>query len=104
MQKTLFVLLMMTTACATANKPAAPGGGAMSENVSFAVSKDGTRIAFERVGRGPALVVVGGALSDRSGGKPLAGKLSEHFTVYMFDRRGRGDSTDTKPYAVDREL
>ena len=71
-------------------------------NVAFATSGDGTRIAFEKFGKGPALVVVGGALSDRSGGKPLADALKDHFTVYAYDRRGRGDSGDTKPYAVDR--
>lgn len=73
-------------------------------NVAFAVSKDGTRIAFERVGRGPALILVGGALSDRRGGKPLAEALRERFTVFTIDRRGRGDSTDTQPYAVEREI
>jgi len=73
-------------------------------NVAFAVSKDGTRIAFEKIGNGPALVLVGGALSHRNGGKPLAGKLLDRFTVYTYDRRGRGESSDTKPYAVDREI
>jgi pimeloyl-ACP methyl ester carboxylesterase len=67
-------------------------------------SKDGTQIAFEKVGSGPPLVIVGGALSQRDGGKPLASKLANHFTVYTFDRRGRGDSGDTKPYAVAREI
>jgi pimeloyl-ACP methyl ester carboxylesterase len=112
MLKTLFVALVVTTACATSDKTGAPGGGAMSasikpeaaESVAFAVSGDGTKVAFEKVGHGPALIVVGGALSDRAGGKPLAGKLEEHFTVYTYDRRGRGQSGDTKPYAVDREI
>lgn len=112
MLKTLLVLLTMTTACETSDKPVAPGGAAMSAsiksetagNVAFATSRDGTRIAFERVGSGPALVIVGGALSHRNGGKPLAGKLMDHFTVYTYDRRGRGESSDTKPYAVDREI
>ena len=73
-------------------------------NVGFVTAKDGTRIAFEKVGKGPALVVVGGALSQRNGGKALAGKLMDRFTVYTYDRRGRGESSDTKPYAVDREI
>jgi pimeloyl-ACP methyl ester carboxylesterase len=47
---------------------------------------------------------VGGALSDRSGAEPLAAKLAPHFTVFAYDRRGRGDSGDTGPYAVDREV
>lgn len=112
MLKTLFISLTMTTACATSDKPATPKGGAMSANikseasanVTFATSRDGTRIAFEKVGRGPALVIVGGALSHRDGSKALAGKLSDRFTVYTYDRRGRGESSDTKPYAVDREI
>jgi pimeloyl-ACP methyl ester carboxylesterase len=112
MVKALLVLLTMTTACATSDKPATPGGSGMSanikpetaENVGFATSEDGTRIAFEKVGHGPALIIVGGALAHRQGGKPLAGKLMERFTVYLYDRRGRGGSSDTKPYAVDREI
>lgn len=67
-------------------------------------SKDGVKIAFEKTGSGPALILVGGALSDRNGGKPLAAKLAGHFTVYVVDRRGRGQSTDAKTYAVEREI
>ena len=68
------------------------------------ISKDGTRIAFDRAGEGPALILVGGALSDRSGSAPLAEVLAAHFTVLSYDRRGRGDSGDTAPYAVAREI
>ena len=71
---------------------------------STATSKDGTRIAFDRSGDGPAVILVGGALSDRSGWAPLAGLLAPRFTVFGFDRRGRGDSGDTPPYSVDREI
>lgn len=67
-------------------------------------SPDGVTIAFEKTGRGPALILIGGALSDRNGGKPLAAQLAEHFTVYTVDRRGRGESTDAKTYAVEREI
>jgi pimeloyl-ACP methyl ester carboxylesterase len=67
-------------------------------------SKDGTLIAFDRSGQGPALIVVGGALSDRSGSAPLAKLLASHYTVFGYDRRGRGDSRDTPPYAVEREV
>jgi pimeloyl-ACP methyl ester carboxylesterase len=69
-------------------------------------SKDGTKIAVEKAGSGPAVIVVAGALAQRSlnADKPLVAKLSEHFTVYRYDRRGRGESTDTKPYAVEREI
>ncbi|ESQ92488.1 hypothetical protein ABAC460_03055 [Asticcacaulis sp. AC460] len=67
-------------------------------------SKDGTRIAFDRAGEGTALILVGGALSDRSGSAPLAKVLSPHFTVLSYDRRGRGGSGDTARYAVEREI
>jgi pimeloyl-ACP methyl ester carboxylesterase len=67
-------------------------------------SKDGTRIAFDRSGDGPALILVGGALSDRSGSAPLAKLLAPRFIVFSFDRRGRGESKDTPPYAVAREI
>src|SRR5438132_12028466 len=68
-------------------------------------SKDGTTIAFDKEGDGPALILVNGAMSTRSDGlKPeLAKLLAQHFTVYAYDRRGRGDSGDPKPYAVARE-
>jgi len=69
-------------------------------------SKDGTTIAFDKQGAGPALILVDGAMGTRSGGsKPqLATLLAPHFTVYRYDRRGRGDSGDRKPYAVEREI
>jgi pimeloyl-ACP methyl ester carboxylesterase len=69
-------------------------------------SSDGTRIAYDQQGEGPALILVDGALtvhSSRSGSE-LARLLAPHFTVYGFDRRGRGQSGDTLPYAVDREI
>ena len=69
-------------------------------------SKDGTTIAFDKAGGGPAVILVDGAMTSRSdGSKPeLARLLAEHLTVYTYDRRGRGDSADTKPYAVEREI
>ncbi len=69
-------------------------------------SKDGTRIAFDKQGDGPAVILVDGAMGTRSSGsKPeLAKLLAQHFTAYSYDRRGRGDSEDTQPYAVDREI
>lgn len=67
-------------------------------------SKDGTSIAYDRVGRGPALILVGGGLDDGSENAPLAPELAEHFTVLNYARRGRGGSGDTLPYAVEREL
>lgn len=70
------------------------------------VSSDGTTIAFDQVGQGPALILVDGALCDRASGPngPLAAVLAEHFTVLTYDRRGRGDSGDTAPYSVEREI
>jgi pimeloyl-ACP methyl ester carboxylesterase len=69
-------------------------------------SADGTKIAYDKQGEGPALILIDGAMCTRSSGsKPeLASFLAPHFTVYSYDRRGRGDSGDTLPYAVDREI
>ncbi|TFH62567.1 alpha/beta fold hydrolase [Peribacillus frigoritolerans] len=69
-------------------------------------SKDGTKIAYDKVGRGPALILVAGAFSYRKFPQQveLANLLSEYFTVYNYDRRGRGDSGDTQPYDVGREI
>ena len=67
-------------------------------------SKDGTTIAFDRLGDGPPVIVVGGATCDRAMTRPLAERLAQHFTVINYDRRGRGDSEDRLPYAVEREI
>jgi pimeloyl-ACP methyl ester carboxylesterase len=69
-------------------------------------SKDGTTIAFDQAGEGHPLILVGGALSYRefSGAEELVERLAGHFTVINYDRRGRGDSSDTPPYAVEREV
>jgi pimeloyl-ACP methyl ester carboxylesterase len=67
-------------------------------------SKDGTTIAFDHSGTGPAIILVGGALSDRSAARPLAALLASRFSVFSYDRRGRGDSGDVAPYAVEREV
>ena len=69
-------------------------------------SKDGTAIAFESSGQGPALILVDGALCYRGAGpsKSVAAELSADFTVFTYDRRGRGESGDTAPYAVEREI
>src|SRR5947209_15976870 len=68
------------------------------------VSKDGTRIAFDRHGEGQPIILVVGAFNERSTGTPLATFLAPHFAAYTYDRRGRGDSGDTAPYAVEREI
>lgn len=69
-------------------------------------SKDGTRIAYERSGNGFPLILVDGALCSRAFGPmpKLAPLLAEHFTVFMYDRRGRNESGDTAPYAMEREI
>ncbi|HEU5379451.1 MAG TPA: alpha/beta hydrolase [Ktedonobacteraceae bacterium] len=70
----------------------------------WVTSKDGTSIAYDRLGQGPAVVIVGGVLGDRSQQASLAQLVASHFTVYNFDRRGRGESGETPPYAVEREV
>ncbi len=67
-------------------------------------SADGTVIAFDQLGAGTPLVLVAGASCDRAVGAEVAAALAAHFTVLNYDRRGRGDSTDTPPYAIDREI
>jgi pimeloyl-ACP methyl ester carboxylesterase len=69
-------------------------------------SKDGTLIAFDRAGDGPAIILVDGALCYRASGPmgPLAKLLTPHFTVFTYDRRGRGDSSNTAPYSAEREV
>ena len=67
-------------------------------------SKDGARIAFDQSGQGPALILVGGASTTRADEASLAAALAPYFTVFAYDRRGRGDSGDTAPYAVEREV
>jgi pimeloyl-ACP methyl ester carboxylesterase len=67
-------------------------------------SRDGTVIAYERLGAGEPLIVVAGALQGAATYHPLAEHLAQHFTVYNYDRRGRGASGDTPPYAVEREI
>jgi pimeloyl-ACP methyl ester carboxylesterase len=67
-------------------------------------SKDGTRIAFDLSGQGPELVLVTPAFGTRADETSLAAALAPDFTVFAYDRRGRGDSGDTAPYAVEREI
>ena len=70
-------------------------------------SQDGTTIAFDKVGSGPAVILVSGATAYRATDPfmaQLAALLGTHFTVYNYDRRGRGDSGDTLPFAKEREI
>jgi pimeloyl-ACP methyl ester carboxylesterase len=74
--------------------------------VNHVTAKDGTAIAYERTGSGPALILVDGALCSRAFGPSpqLAPLLAPHFTVVTYDRRGRGESGDTRPYSPTREV
>ena len=76
----------------------------MSSQTKESTSKDGTRIAFDQIGKGPPLILVVGAFNDRRTGASLAAFLAPHFTVLSYDRRGRGDSGDAATYAVEREI
>lgn len=67
-------------------------------------SKDGTVIAYDKSGHGPAVVIVGGVIGDRSQQAPVAELLANDFTVFNFDRRAHGESGHTEPYAVEREI
>jgi pimeloyl-ACP methyl ester carboxylesterase len=67
-------------------------------------SKDGTSIAYHRQGGGPAVILVGGGLDDGSENAPLVPELARWFTVYNYARRGRGESGDAQPYALEREV
>jgi pimeloyl-ACP methyl ester carboxylesterase len=74
--------------------------------MSTVTSRDGTVIAVERLGDGPPLILVDGAMCHRGFGpaRPLAQLLADRFTVHLYDRRGRGGTADTRPWSVDAEL
>ncbi len=74
--------------------------------MSNVISKDGTQIAYETRGSGLPVILVDGALCYRSFGPmiPLAELLSPRFKVYLYDRRGRGESSNSKPFTVEREV
>jgi pimeloyl-ACP methyl ester carboxylesterase len=74
--------------------------------MSYVTSKDGTRIAYERLGSGPPVILIDGAMCSRAFGPmpKIAALLEQHFTVYLYDRRGRGESGDTQPYSKAREV
>ncbi|WP_127582569.1 alpha/beta fold hydrolase [Paenibacillus koleovorans] len=74
--------------------------------MSTVISKDGTTIAYETVGQGPAVIFVDGALNSRSMSlaMPIAKRMAGSFTGYLYDRRGRGESGNTLPWSLDREI
>jgi alpha-beta hydrolase superfamily lysophospholipase len=73
-------------------------------NLEHVNSQDGTTIAYDRLGDGPPVILVCGGSTDRMANAGLAAPLAADFTVLNYDRRGRGDSGDTPPYAVEREV
>jgi len=74
--------------------------------MSKVISKDGTEIAYDKKGTGPAIILVDGAFGYRGlgFGNQLANLLAQHFSVYTYDRRGRGESTNSKHFAIEREV
>jgi pimeloyl-ACP methyl ester carboxylesterase len=72
--------------------------------MNHVTSEDGTSIAFDRQGSGPAVILVTGGLDDGLENAPLATELARHFTSFNYHRRGRGDSGDTPPSTVEREV
>jgi pimeloyl-ACP methyl ester carboxylesterase len=80
--------------------------GQTVQNIEKVQSRDGTSIAYERIGSGPPVILVDGALCRRDFGpaRPLAELLRDRYTVFIYDRRGRGESGDTAPYAIEREV
>jgi pimeloyl-ACP methyl ester carboxylesterase len=76
----------------------------MSETFREVSSPDGTTIAYDRLGDGPPVVLVCGAMCDRALMRPTAEELAKRFTVFNYDRRGRGGSADSRPYAIEREI
>jgi pimeloyl-ACP methyl ester carboxylesterase len=71
---------------------------------TMTISKDGTKIAYDKTGQGPPLIIVAGAFQGRMAMATFAEPLSKYFTVYNYDRRGRGESGDNQPYAIEREI
>jgi pimeloyl-ACP methyl ester carboxylesterase len=96
----------MTVLEATEGRAPKTAQAATSSFVGKVFSKDGTAIAFDRIGNGPPVILIDGALCYRGMGQSgqLAELLAQHFTVFTYDRRGRGGSGDTAPYAVEREV
>lgn len=95
-----------TVEATTRRAPGTTSSGATVPFVQTVLSKDGTAIAFDRIGSGAPVILVDGALCYRGMGQSgqLAQLLASHFTVFTYDRRGRGESGDTAPYAVEREV
>jgi pimeloyl-ACP methyl ester carboxylesterase len=83
-----------------------PGPADRKERIAMdtVTSRDGTTLAYDRLGDGPPVVLVSGGSVDRTSNAGLAEQLADTHRVYNYDRRGRGDSGDTPPYAIEREV
>jgi pimeloyl-ACP methyl ester carboxylesterase len=83
-----------------------PGPADRKERIAMdtVTSRDGTTLAYDRLGDGPPVVLVSGGSVDRTSNAGLAEQLADTHRVYNYDRRGRGDSADTPPYAIEREV
>ena len=101
---TWLAALLSLASLAHAEVPAEAHGIDEGKTMHAVTSQDGTRIGYDKSGKGPALIIVNGALSARPDSAELAKLLAPRFTVYSYDRRGRGDSGDTQPYSVEREI
>ena len=99
----VFVLLALATAFVL--RPDGPTVKEVGMNGTI-TSGDGTTIAYTQLGSGPPLILVDGAFCYRENGPApqLAPLLAEHFTVFAYDRRGRGASGDAPVYAIEREV
>jgi pimeloyl-ACP methyl ester carboxylesterase len=75
-----------------------------TSTLEHVTSSDGTEIGFDRIGQGPAVILVCGGSVDRMSNAGVAAGLASDFTAFNYDRRGRGISGDTPPYAVEREI
>src|SRR5215471_4849941 len=107
MKRITFVVILAIVAFGTLAIRYSRGRAVKSAGESrTTTSRDGTIIAFTKRGSGPPLIIVDGAFCYRENGPAteLATQLAQNFTVFTYDRRGRGESGDTAPYAVEREI
>jgi pimeloyl-ACP methyl ester carboxylesterase len=107
--KIAIMLLLLATGCNNQQKQRDMETETQTKSevtqTTTAISKDDTAIAYEKTGQGPGLILINGALADRKVfEKGWTAMLAKNFTVITYDRRGRGESADTKPYAVEREI
>src|SRR6516225_4754150 len=103
-QHSSFVFTMMSHLNVTLLSLERSESARKEQTMNTVTSKDSTPIAFDRSGEGAPIILVVGAFNDRATGAPLAATLSAHFTVFNYDRRGRGASGDSTLYAIEREI